>query len=80
MILADGTASLMAPARLDTGPAWHPYVEQDHVGRGLDREVGGGHAVGGLADHVDVGVSAEQHDQATTEELLVVDHQHADGF
>src|SRR6478609_2047859 len=65
---------------LDAGAARHPYVEQDHVGRGGDRQLGGGDAVGGLADHLDVDVSTQQHDEATTEELLVVDDQDADGF
>src|SRR6478735_8514726 len=65
---------------LDAGAARHPYVEQDHVGRGGDRQLGGGDAVGGLADHLDVDVSTQQHDEAAAEELLVVDDQDADGF
>jgi hypothetical protein len=80
MILVAGTASLMGTAGLDASAPRHPDVEQDHVGRGRGRELRGGHAVGRLADDLDVGVATEQHDQSAAEELLVVDHQDADGF
>ena len=35
-------------------------------------------AVTGLADHLDAGLDGQQHGQTATEQLLVVDHEHAD--
>ena len=42
------------------------------------REGGALDAVAGLADHLDAGLGAQQHGQPAPEELLVVDHEHAD--
>ena len=61
--------------RLDPVDARHPDVHQDDVGREV---AGPGHgllAVGGLADHVEVGLDLEDHPEAAPDQRLVVGDQ-----
>ena len=80
MILADGTASLIArqasmPERLGIRMS-----SSTTSGARAGRERGALDAVAGLADDLDARLDAEQHGQAAPEQLLVVDHEHPDGL
>ena len=57
----------------------HPDVEQADVGPQLAGERHRLAPVGGLADHLDVGLGVEDHRQPGADELLVVGDEHADG-
>ena len=80
MILADGHGLLDREAGLDAGALRHPDVEQHDVGRSARRELGALDAVSGLADDLDARLDGQQHRQPSPEQLLVVDHEHSDGF
>ncbi len=80
MIFAGGHGLLDRQARLDARALGHADVEQHHVGRRALGERGALDAVAGLADDLDAGLDGEQHRQAAAEQLLVVDHEHADGL
>ena len=64
---------------LDAVQVRHPDVEQAHIGPEL---AGEGHrlaSVGGLADHLDVGLGVEDHREPGADQLLVVGDEHPDG-
>ena len=80
MILADGTASLIArqasmPERLGIRMS-----SSTTSGAAVAARLVPSSAVAGLAHDLDAGLGGEQHRQPATEQLLVVDDQHPDGL
>ena len=80
MILADGTASLIArqasmPERFGIRTS-----SRTTSGAAVAARLGALDAVAGLADDLDAVLGGEQHRQPASEQLLVVDDQHPDGL
>jgi hypothetical protein len=63
------------PGRLDAVHAGHPQVHQDHLGRRRRWRRGRLAAVGGLTHDLHP-AELEDHPQAVTDEVLVVDEEH----
>ena len=58
--------------------AGHPDVHEHHVGTQRGAHGDGGCAVGGLADHIDIGFGLEQQAESHPDEGMIVDQEHAD--
>ena len=63
---------------LDAVDAGHPHVHQHHVGPAPLGQLDGLAAVGGIADHVELGVALDDHPETGTNHGLVIDEHHAD--
>ncbi len=78
----DDPRGAAAPAQLggdlEAGQQRHLDVGQQHVGPQLLDPAQGGRAVVGVADHLDVGLQAQQRGQRARDELLVFGDQDAD--
>ncbi len=64
--------------RVDAAHARQVVVEQDHVGLQLGGAALRLAGIGGLADHAQLRLRAQQRDQPAAQQRVVVDHQHAD--
>src|SRR5262245_13911202 len=70
-----GQLALDPLGRLDSARSRQREVHEDDVGRGLERPVDGRSAGVGLADHVEVGLAAQDVGDADAEQRMVVDDQ-----
>ena len=78
MILADGTASLIATQASMPERFGMRTSRRTTSGAALAARFGALDAVTGLADDLDARLDAEQHGEATAEQLLVVDDEDPD--